>query len=214
MWSTAGPEQQLSSSLDRSEAEPCCIKTEEPDVLEGAAQSDVSFVLYQSSAARTQQDRASSRFLSQDLQDSAFQRQPGPAVRGVGSDLNEDGPGTCEAALGIGQFEDYGEPEAPPPDGADTYICSVCGQAFARRSHWAKHARSHRKDGAAAADKSFTCSICGKRLTRFDGYQKHLRVHTGEKPYCCGVCGRRFSDNSNYKRHIRKHAAAQRAPQS
>lgn len=211
--------------MDQHEVEPSCVKMEEQDLLidqqEGAPQmseqNDVSFVLYQGSAARKQQDssrRASSasRFLSQDLQDSEFQRQPGPSVHDMGSDLNVDEPGMCEAALGISQF-DYGELEAPPPDGADTYICSICGQAFAQRSHWAKHVRSHRKDDATA-DKSFTCNICGKRLTRFDGYQKHLRVHTGEKPYCCGVCGRRFSDNSNYKRHMRKHEAGQRSQQS
>uniref|UniRef100_A0A096LR70 Zinc finger protein 2-like n=1 Tax=Poecilia formosa TaxID=48698 RepID=A0A096LR70_POEFO len=90
------------------------------------------------------------------------------------------------------------------PKVVDSYVCTICGQAFYQRSQWAKHTRIHRKvDGKG--DKSFTCDICGKRLTRSDGYQKHLRVHTGEKPYSCHVCGRSFSDNSNFKRHIRRH---------
>nr|XP_019967175.1 PREDICTED: zinc finger protein 585B-like [Paralichthys olivaceus] len=97
--------------------------------------------------------------------------------------------------------------DAPLSEVVDSYICTICGRAFAQRGHWAKHVQVHRKV-QSKVDKSYTCDICGKRLTRFDGYQKHLRIHTGEKPYCCDECGRRFSDNSNYKRHIRTHAGA------
>ncbi|XP_034456450.1 zinc finger protein 3 homolog [Hippoglossus hippoglossus] len=97
--------------------------------------------------------------------------------------------------------------DAPLSEVVDSYICTICGRAFAQRGHWAKHVQVHRKV-ESKVDKSYTCDICGKRLTRFDGYQKHLRIHTGEKPYCCDECGRRFSDNSNYKRHIRTHAGA------
>ncbi|XP_062292417.1 zinc finger protein 189-like [Scomber scombrus] len=94
-----------------------------------------------------------------------------------------------------------------PAEVVDSYICTVCGRAFAQRAHWSKHVQVHQKLGSKT-DKSYTCEICGKRLTRFDGYQKHLRIHTGEKPYSCEECGRRFSDNSNYKRHIRTHAGS------
>lgn len=222
---TAVPEQQLNSSLDQTEEGSPGIKMEEEDLLidrqedmpQMLEQSDDSFVLYQSSAVRKQQDSSHrvssvSKFLHEHPQDSEFQLHPGTLVHHMGDDLNEEDQGACEAALGTSQF-DCGELEAPPLEAENAYICTVCGLAFAHRSHWTKHVRAHRK-GEAKADKSFTCNICGKRLTRFDGYQKHLRVHTGEKPYCCGVCGRRFSDNSNFKRHIRKHAAGQKPQQS
>ncbi|XP_017285091.1 zinc finger and BTB domain-containing protein 24-like [Kryptolebias marmoratus] len=217
--SSAIPEQQLNSSSDQNEEEPPCIKLEDEDLLideeedvpQMLEQNGASFVLYQSSAVRTQQDRSHRALLSQDLQDSEFQLQPGTSVQQTGSDLSEEEPGACEAALGSSQF-DCGELEAPPPEGVDTYICTICGPVFAQRSHWAKHLRGH-QIGDTKVDKSFTCNICGKRLTRSDGYQKHLRVHTGEKPYCCNVCGRRFSNNSNYRRHIRKHAG-QKSQQS
>ncbi|XP_060948348.1 zinc finger protein 500-like [Limanda limanda] len=101
--------------------------------------------------------------------------------------------------------------EAPLSEVVTSYVCSVCGRAFAQRPLWADHVQEHRT-AHSRADKSYTCDICGKRLTRFDGYQKHLRIHTGEKPYGCGECGRRFSDNSNYKRHIRTHTGSKEKP--
>ncbi|XP_033950285.1 zinc finger protein 771-like [Pseudochaenichthys georgianus] len=115
----------------------------------------------------------------------------------------EPAPGILDAASGNGLL-DCVDLDLPQSEMVDSYICTICGRAFAQRGHWAKHVQVHRK-AENKLDKSYTCDICGKKLTRFDGYQKHLRIHTGEKPYCCNECGRRFSDNSNYKRHIRTH---------
>ncbi|MEQ2295668.1 hypothetical protein AMECASPLE_016838 [Ameca splendens] len=206
-----------SSSLDLNEEEPPTrIKEEEQEqdvwtdppgeMPERSEQNNVGFVLFQSSAAGTQQDNSStgspvSKFQSQDLEDSGMDPRPGTSVQQTCSELNEDRPGACEGASGNVQNDSV---DVAFPKVVDSYICTVCGKAFYERGQWAKHTRIHRKVDSKV-DKSFTCDICGKRLTRSDGYQKHLRVHTGEKPYSCHVCGRSFSDNSNYKRHIRRH---------
>ncbi|KAM7384945.1 hypothetical protein PAMA_012028 [Pampus argenteus] len=164
----------------------------------------VKFVLFQSGGVRNEPgpDHMTSslpKFSTQDLEDSALDPQLGSTVQQTSTDLVQE---SLEVS-GNGQL-DCVELEAPPPEVVDSYICTICGRAFAQRGHWAKHIQVHRKV-ESKVDKSYTCDICGKRLTRFDGYQKHLRIHTGEKPYSCEECGRRFSDNSNYKRHIRTH---------
>ncbi|KAM7373754.1 hypothetical protein PAMP_008583 [Pampus punctatissimus] len=164
----------------------------------------VKFVLFQSGCVRNKpgldhMTSSLSKFPTQDLEDSVLDPQLGSTAQQTSTDLVQE---SLEAS-GNGQL-DCVEMEAPPPEVVDSYICTICGRAFAQRGHWAKHVQVHRKV-ESKVDKSYTCDICGKRLTRFDGYQKHLRIHTGEKPYSCEECGRRFSDNSNYKRHIRTH---------
>ncbi|KAE8282625.1 hypothetical protein D5F01_LYC20039 [Larimichthys crocea] len=216
---TAVSEQQdWSCGLDLNELKPPHIKEEEQEEQEEeeqeeelwppqqeatqvGEQNDVKFVLFRSGGARTELDDDHMTSLSKD------QQQPGTSLV-----LDEDGADASDPASGNAQL-DCGDLEAAAlSEVVDSYICTICGRAFAQRRHWAKHVQVHRKVDNKA-DKSYTCDICGKKLTRFDGYQKHLRIHTGEKPYCCDECGRRFSDNSNYKRHIRTHAG-QKTPQS
>ncbi|KAG8004808.1 GDNF-inducible zinc finger protein 1 [Nibea albiflora] len=217
-------QQDWSSGLDLNELKPPHIKEEEEEQEEEeeeeqeeqeeqeelwppqqeapqvGEQNDVKFVLFRSGGARTELDDDHMTSLSACRGPEERQR-PGTSLVLDGAD-----------APGNGQL-DCGELEAAAlSEVVDSYICTICGRAFAQRGHWAKHVQVHRKL-ENKADKSYTCDICGKRLTRFDGYQKHLRIHTGEKPYCCDECGRRFSDNSNYKRHIRTHGG-QKTPQS
>lgn len=169
-------------------------------------QNDVKFMLFQTTDMKNEHDDnhmtpSLKKFHSQDLEDSELDPQPGTSVQQTCSELDEDAPEPSDLASGNGQLDKV---EAPLSEVVDSYICTICGRAFAHRGHWAKHVQVHRKV-ETKVDKSYTCDICGKKLTRFDGYQKHLRIHTGEKPYSCDECGRRFSDNSNYKRHIRTH---------
>ncbi|XP_059206392.1 zinc finger and SCAN domain-containing protein 21-like [Centropristis striata] len=164
---------------------------------EEAEHNDIKFLLFRRGGVRHEQDE--DHMTCQDLEDSELDVQPGPSLQPPGSDPDED----VSEAPGNGRL-DGAELEAALSEVVDSYICTICGRAFAQRAHWAKHVQVHRKVDNKT-DKSFTCDICGKRLTRYDGYQKHLRIHTGEKPYSCAECGRRFSDNSNYKRHIRTH---------
>lgn len=172
-----------------------CLKTE---------QHSVKVPLLQGSSNKKQDSNHLSSLLSkQDLEDLELDQHPSTSAQQTCSDLDEDVPEAPAPASGNGQVDRVELSEV-----VDSYICTICGRAFAQRGHWAQHVQVHRK-----VDKSYTCDICGKRLTRFDGYQKHLRIHTGEKPYCCSECGRRFSDNSNYKRHIRIHGG-QKAQQS
>lgn len=188
--STAVCEQQdWSASLDLNEMKPTSIKEEEEELW-----PDIN---------NKQDDDHMTSSLSklQDLGDSELDPQPGTSVQPTSSDLDDDTPEASDPTSGNGDCVDL---DASLSEVVDSYICTICGRAFAQRGHWAKHVQVHRKV-ESKVDKSYTCDICGKRLTRFDGYQKHLRIHTGEKPYCCDECGRRFSDNSNYKRHIRTH---------
>ncbi|KAM6974301.1 uncharacterized protein LKV04_015939 [Tautogolabrus adspersus] len=212
---TALSEQQdWSSSLDLNEIKPPHIKDEEVDQeYEGEAgeQNDGKFLLFQNSIEGDEEDNdqmtsMSSNLPCQDIED--LDPQQGTSVPQSSSDLDEDAAEASGPDPGNGQLDCF-ELDQPLAEVLDSYICSICGQAFAQRGLWAKHVQVHRKT-ESNEDKSFTCDICGKRLTRFDGYQKHLRVHTGEKPYGCLQCGRRFSDNSNYKRHIRTHMVQKR----
>ncbi|KAF0024073.1 hypothetical protein F2P81_022875 [Scophthalmus maximus] len=190
-------EQDRSSSLDLNQTSPR-IKQEEEESW-STEQNDI--MLFQSGDAHATP--------SPKLEESQPDPLPGTSVGQTCPELCEDG--ASDPTSGNGPL-DCVDLEAPLSEVVDSYICTICGRAFAQRSHWAKHVQVHRRV-QDKVDKSYTCDICGKRLTRFDGYQKHLRIHTGEKPYCCNECGRRFSDNSNYKRHIRTHAG-QRTQQS
>ncbi|XP_041664518.1 zinc finger protein 771-like [Cheilinus undulatus] len=199
-----------SSGLDPSKTEPPHIKGEEEVVEdneeETVEQNNESFFIFQNSSVKNEEEEdghvtpSTSNFPCQDLE---MDPQPGPSVPQSSSDLDEDVPEASDPGQDNGQLDCF-EVEQPLAEVLGSYICSVCGLVFDRRTQWAEHMQVHRK-GDPKGDRSFTCAICGKRLTRFDGYQKHLRVHTGEKPYGCAQCGRRFSDNSNYKRHIRTH---------
>ncbi|XP_069580894.1 zinc finger protein 852-like [Brachyistius frenatus] len=190
------------------------------DPLQTSDQNDVCFSLFQSGIER--KDDGPPKLQNRDPEDPEDPEEPQhpndpkepkePDPRqGTASDLraclnlDEDEPEASDPAAGNGRLDGV-KLEAPLSEVVDSYICTICGRAFAQRGHWAKHVQVHRKYHGKV-DKSYTCDICGKRLTRFDGYQKHLRIHTGEKPYSCDECGRRFSDNSNYKRHVRMHAA-------
>ncbi|XP_070840657.1 zinc finger protein 771-like [Chaetodon trifascialis] len=215
--SALSEQQEWSSSLDLNQVKSPHIKEEEEEEPpQTTEQNNVQFVLFQSGDARNKQDddhmtSSLSTLPRRDLQDLEPDHHAGTSVQHTCSDLDEDGRDASDPASGNEQLDSV-ELEAPLSEVVDSYICTICGRAFAQRGHWAKHVQVHRKV-ETKADKSYTCDICGKRLTRFDGYQKHLRIHTGEKPYCCDECGRRFSDNSNYKRHIRTHAG-QKSQQS
>lgn len=209
------------SSPDLEETDPPHIKEEEvwpaeqAETPQSSEQNDVKFVLFQRGRLRKEMDQDHmnsllAKFPSQDRENSELDLQLDTSVQHIVSDLDEDAPEASEPGSGNGQL-DCIDLEAPLSEAVDSYICTICGRAFAQRGHWAKHVQVHRKV-EAKVDKSYTCDICGKRLTRFDGYQKHLRIHTGEKPYSCEECGRRFSDNSNYKRHIRTHVLQKTQP--
>ncbi|XP_060915702.1 zinc finger and SCAN domain-containing protein 12-like [Labrus mixtus] len=209
-------QQDWTSSLDLDEMKPPHIKDEEVDQeYEGEAveRDDGKFLLFQNTVEGDEDDNdhMTSNLSCQDAEDCETDPQQGTSVPQSSSDLDDEDT-SAEASgadpPGNGQLDCF-EVEQPLAGALDSYICSICGQAFPQRGLWAKHVQVHRKT-ESKGDKSFTCDICGKRLTRFDGYQKHLRIHTGEKPYGCLQCGRRFSDNSNYKRHIRTHMVQKR----
>lgn len=204
-------QQDWSSSLDLGQLTAPDIKEEEEELLLSPQQKDSVLMAVQNNTkvclSPSQQDIDHVNSLQSQHQDSELDQQPGTSVQKTSSDLDEE---DSDPTSGNSQV-DCAEVEVPLSEVVDSYVCTICGCAFAHRSHWAKHALVHRK-AVNRADKSYTCDICGKRLTRFDGYQKHMRIHTGEKPYCCDECGRRFSDNSNYKRHVRTHDGQNRTP--
>ncbi|XP_074543768.1 uncharacterized protein LOC141803553 [Halichoeres trimaculatus] len=197
--------QEWCPSLNPKQIEPPVVKAEEEEEEEEEVkdeeEADGGKMLFSNSSIKSEDTDHMTSSLSKFLD---LDPQPGTSVLHSSSDLDgEANEASSDPASGNGLL-DCLDMEQQTSEVVDSYICTICGRAFAQRCHWAKHVQVHRKVGSKA-DRSFTCDICGKRLTRFDGYQKHMRVHTGEKPYSCQHCGRRFSDNSNYKRHIRIH---------
>uniref|UniRef100_A0A3P9PWB5 C2H2-type domain-containing protein n=1 Tax=Poecilia reticulata TaxID=8081 RepID=A0A3P9PWB5_POERE len=162
-----------SSNVEFNKEEPPSHIKEEDVWSDPPGEKNVGF-LFQNNSARTQQDNDSTGSLGskfcQDLNDPDIDLQPGTSAQQTCSELNDDQP----VAVGNSQHDCV---DMTLPKVVDSYICTICGQAFYQRSQWAKHTRIHRKVDDKG-DKSFTCDICGKRLTRSDGYQKHLRVHT------------------------------------
>ncbi|KAK5854474.1 hypothetical protein PBY51_004665 [Eleginops maclovinus] len=195
-------QQEWSSSLGEMTPPPIKEEEEEEELWQEetpqtAEQNNVTFLLFQSG------DKQDNEHLTSDLDTHS-----GPSLQTFPK--LEEAPGASDAAS-VNGLLDCVDLNLPQSEEVDSYICTICGRAFAQRGHWTKHVQVHRK-AESKLDKSYTCDICGKKLTRFDGYQKHLRIHTGEKPYCCNECGRRFSDNSNYKRHIRTHVGQKTQP--
>ncbi|KAB0350834.1 hypothetical protein FD754_015691 [Muntiacus muntjak] len=79
------------------------------------------------------------------------------------------------------------------------HACPVCGKAFRKTSHLAKHQRTH------TGERPYQCQVCGKRFGDRSNCSTHQRVHTGEKPYACAECGKRFSQSSSLVIHRRTH---------
>ncbi len=146
----------VSSSLDLNE--PPHIKEEEEEELwppqqeetpQTAEHNGVKFLLFQTGSVKNEQHNdhvnpSLTKLPCEDLEDSELDPQPGTSVQQTCSD--EDAPEATDPdpAPGNGQL-DCMELEAPLSEVVDSYICTICGRAFAQRGHWAKHVQVHRK---------------------------------------------------------------------
>ncbi len=81
-----------------------------------------------------------------------------------------------------------------------TYLCSICGKTFARKSIRDVHERSHH------AIKPFKCSFCEKKFPSNQRRIHHERIHTGEKPFQCTDCGKQFVKKCQLTAHYRIHS--------
>ena len=80
-------------------------------------------------------------------------------------------------------------------------ICSICGAAFARKSHLYRHERLH------SGQTPYECTVCAKKFSRDTHLSRHLRIHTKVQPYQCKVCEKKFNQSSALVQHERIHTA-------
>ncbi|KAH8232472.1 hypothetical protein KR032_007668 [Drosophila birchii] len=80
-----------------------------------------------------------------------------------------------------------------------TFMCSLCGQVFEKKSLFTAHMMAHTEY------KPNQCEICHKAFRQKGELRSHMRRHTGERPYKCSHCDRHFYDRSERIRHERVH---------
>ncbi|KAG5280330.1 hypothetical protein AALO_G00087860 [Alosa alosa] len=105
-----------------------------------------------------------------------------------------------------------GDGDSEPPPGAQTFICSQCGEAcgdgVTATSHGCRaqtpaapplpqHGTQH------GTDTQLTCGECQGMFADAASLRSHGCVQVGEGPYSCAQCSLRFSQPSNLRRHQR-----------
>ena len=80
-----------------------------------------------------------------------------------------------------------------------SFLCSVCGKAFARKNIRDVHERSH------YGDKRYNCGHCEKKFMTNQQRKNHERVHTGERPFQCTECGGQVAQQHQLTTHTRIH---------
>ena len=83
--------------------------------------------------------------------------------------------------------------------GEKPYVCTECGKAFIRKSHFITHERIH------TGEKPYECNDCGKSFIKKSQLHVHQRIHTGENPFICSECGKIFTHRTNLIIHQKIH---------
>lgn len=100
----------------------------------------------------------------------------------------------------------------PPPTSTNTYVCEVCGKAFAKHCSLTMHKRMH-----SGHRQQVICNACGKAFASSSFLLLHKCIHADsgspdngpdgkvDKPFTCPDCGRAFPQASDVTAHSRVH---------
>ncbi|KAL6097146.1 uncharacterized protein ACO6RY_06306 [Pungitius sinensis] len=81
----------------------------------------------------------------------------------------------------------------------NTFVCSLCPEAFECRESLADHENLH------SGDRDFVCEVCGESFFSSSSLTAH-RVTHGLQDNCCDVLGLGSSDASVLRSHLSKHS--------
>ncbi|XP_052804407.1 uncharacterized protein LOC128234289 [Mya arenaria] len=79
--------------------------------------------------------------------------------------------------------------------GEKSFICEVCGAAYAKLSNLSRHKITHREV------KPFKCEFCPAQFVRKKDYDGHINSHKGYRPHKCNVCDKCFLTNKGLIQH-------------
>ena len=79
-------------------------------------------------------------------------------------------------------------------EGDRPFKCSACGKSYDRKTHLARHVRTH------SGKDNFVCVECNKSFTRKAGLQLHMKIHA-TKPFSCSQCQKSFGSEEELKSH-------------
>lgn len=86
------------------------------------------------------------------------------------------------------------------PSERRSFICDVCGKAYARKSSLLSH-----NTNKHLQNKTYNCSYCGETLETYNTFRYHTRKMHMKHKHNCTFCTKTFVISKQLKTHIRTH---------